>query len=178
MKRFLSIFIVLVWAAAAFAQEPRIPQRLELVELEVNEGEVTLEVFNMPENDLNQYFLTVGHLGIGDDIIQFQFDPIFELFLPLGDNLDDAQAALGQLQDLFKQTPGTSLEVSGCLAAAFPNDKREPVKVTYRKVLLSRMLEFSVERDGYIRATHISRSDFNSIVNSLKLYRRIHPGEK
>lgn len=177
MKRILSVCIVLVWAMVAFAQESKIPQRLELAEVEINDGELDLEVFNMPDEWGNHYYLSVGHLGIGDDVIQFQVDPLFELFIPLGETLDEAMAQLLKLQDLFKQTPGTSFDVIGNLALAFPNDKLEPVRVTYRKVLLSRMLEFSIEREGYIRATHISRMDFNSIISSMKLYRKIHPKE-
>ncbi|MBR4585731.1 MAG: hypothetical protein IKO29_03195 [Bacteroidales bacterium] len=177
MKKLISIVVVLIWTLAAFAQESRIPQRLELVEIETDEGDTQLEVFNMPEDGQNHYYLSVGRLGIGDEIIQVQFDPLFELFIPLGDKLADSMDVLSLLQELFKQSPGASLEVPGCLAVGFPKDESEPVKVTFRKLLLTRMLEFSVERDGYLRATHVSRSDFNSLVNSLKFYRRIHPNE-
>ena len=178
MKKILSIIAVLVWTVAAFAQEPRLHQRLELVEIDVDEGDTQLEVFSVPDDGQNHYFLSVGNLGIGDAIFQVQFDPLFELFLPLGDTLSDAMDALAQLQDLFKESPGTGLELQGCLAVGVPKEDLEPVKVTYRKVLLSRMLEFAVERDGYLRATHIPRSAFNSLVSSLKLYRRIHPNEQ
>jgi hypothetical protein len=84
---------------------------------------------------------------------------------------------LQAVHDLFKGAPGNSIVVDGNLAAGFPNDKIEPVKVSYRKFLLSRMLEFSVEREGYIRSTHISKMDFGSIVTSMKLHRKIHPDD-
>ena len=177
MKRFFSILLLFALSSAAFAQKT-IPQRLELVEIEVDEGSTTLEVFNMPQDGQSHYFLSVGTLGAGDDVFQFQFDPIFELFLPLGDSLDEAMESLQLMQSLLKTEPGNTLERPGCLAAAFPNDRLETVKVTYRKVLLSRMLEFSVEREGYIRATHISRVDFNSLVSGMKMYRKIHPKVK
>lgn len=38
----------------------------------------------MPIDGVNHYYLSVGHLGIGGDILQINFDRIFELFLPLG----------------------------------------------------------------------------------------------
>lgn len=178
MKKLFSIIAVLVWTVAAFAQEPRLPQRLELVEIDVDEGDTQLEVFSVPVDGQNHYYLSVGNLGFGDAVIQVQLDPLFELFLPLGDTLSDAMDALTQLQDLFKESPGTGLELQGCLAVGVPKEDIEPVRVTYRRILLSRMLEFAVERDGYLRATHIPRSALNSLVSSLKLYRRIHPNEQ
>lgn len=177
MKKLIGIVIVLMWTLVAFAQETRIPQRLELVKFEMDEGQTQLELFNMPVDGQNHYYLSVGNLGLGDEVIQVQIDPLFELFIPLGDTLADSMDTLLQLQELFKQSPGASLEVPGCLAFGIPTDQTEPVKVTYRKPLLTRMLEFSVERDGYLRATHVSRSGFNSLVNSVKVYRRIHPKE-
>lgn len=177
MKKVILILAVLLCTAPCFAQFSSIPQRLELVEVEINEGETILEVFNSPVEGQNHYYLSVGHLGMGDEVIQVQVDPLFELFIPLGDTLAEAMERLQALQDLFKGAPGNSIVIDGNLAAGFPNDKIEPVKVSYRKVLLSRMLEFSVEREGYIRSTHISKMDFGSIVTSMKLHRKIHPDD-
>jgi hypothetical protein len=39
------------------------------------------------------------------------------------------------------------------------------------------MLEFSLERDGYIRATTVSKSDLSALVSGAKFYRKIHPKE-
>ena len=178
MKRIICILSLLVWSLAAFSQENRIPQRLELVEIEINDGQVNLEVFNMPNENENHYYLSVGTLGIGDEVVQIKFDPIFELFIPLGETLSEAMQALQEMQGLFKADPGASLETEGCLAPAFPNNELEPVKVTYRRLIFTRVLEFSVEREGYIRATHIPRSDFNSMITSLNIYRKIHPNEE
>ena len=175
MKKVFCILSLLVWSIAAFAQISRIPQRLELVQIEVNDGERNLEVFDMPRDGESHYYLSVGTLGIGDEVVQFHIDPLFELFIPLGDTLDEAMETLGGIQELFKSSPGTSMLVDGCLAAGFPNDKVEPVKVTYRKLLLSRILEFSLEQEGFVRMTQVSRMDFKSLVSSLKMYRKIHP---
>lgn len=178
MKKILLIIPLIIWSATSVAQVSRFPQRLELTQIEINDGELTLEVFNMPSEGQAHYYLSVGRLGLGDEVIQVNIDPVSELFIPLGDTLSDAMDKLKELQAMYKTSPGTSTEVTGCVAVGFPNDKLEPVKVTYRKVLLSNMLEFSVERQGYIRSAHVSKSDFGSLVTSMKMYRKIHPKEK
>ena len=185
MKKYFLLLSLITWSVAAFAQENKIPHRLELVTVDLELGdqgsllstEENLEVFNMPTDSVNHYYLSVGHLGIGDDVIQFNIDPIFELFIPIGDTVAEAQETLQGLQALFKGSKGDSMEIEGCLAAAFPNDKLEKVIVTYQKVLLTKVLEFRVERQGYTRATHIPKSQFNPLVRSLKFYRKLHPKE-
>lgn len=178
MKRFFFTLVLVFATIVSFGQQSKIPQRLEIAEVEINNGDVNLEVFKVPSDDGLRYFLSVGNLGIGDDVVQIQFDPIFELFIPLGNSLAEAMETLAQLQSVYKKTPGDSVEVEGCLALAFPNENRESVKVTCRKYLLRRMLEFSVEREGYIRSTHIYKSDFSSLMTSMKIYRKIHPKEQ
>lgn len=175
MKKLFSILAALLITVTAFGQNGPFRQRLELAEVEINDGEVELEVFKMEDN--GQYYLSVGHLGIGDDIIQFQIDPLYELFIPLGDNLTQAIQKLDQIKDAYNMGTGSSMEVEGCLNLAYPNDQFEPVTLTARRLLFSRLLEFSVKRDGYVRATHISRSDFNALVSSAKFYQKIHPNE-
>lgn len=185
MKKCFLILALLACSVAVYAQGTRFPQRLELVTVDLNVGnegsflsaEENLEVFNMPKDGANHYYLSVGHLGIGDDIIQIDIDPISELFIPLGDTVAEAMDYLLKLQALYKEPKGTSMEIEGCLAAAFPNDKLEQITVTYQKVLLTNLLAFSVKRGDYIRATHIPKSQFNSLVRSLKFYRKIHPKE-
>lgn len=178
MKKLLCIFLALTWTFAAFAQDNKIPQRLEIVTIDDDDDDAVLEMFDMPKDGQSHYYLSVGHLGFGDDVFQIQLDPLFELFLPLGDSLDEAQEALVRMQDLFKKSTGTFIEVDGNLALGYPRENLETVKVTYKRFLLNRLLEFSVERDGYMRAAHIGRSDFNSLITSLKLYRKIHPNEQ
>ena len=185
MKKYFLILSLFAWSVSALAQQTKLPQRLELVTVDLELGdegsllgtEESLEVFNMPVDGVNHYYLSVGHLGIGDDIIQFNIDPIFELFIPIGDTVSEALEFLQGLQALFKGPKNGSTEIEGCLAAAFPNDKLEKVTVTYQKVLLTNLLAFSVEREGYTRATHIPKSQFNSLVKSLKFYRKLHPKE-
>ena len=71
MKRLVSIVLVLMWAVAAFAQGSILKQTLEIAEVEVDDGDVTISVFNMPEEGQNQYYLCVGTLGIGNDVVQY-----------------------------------------------------------------------------------------------------------
>ena len=66
MKRFVSVVLLLMWAVAAFAQGSILKQTLEIAEVEVD---VTISVFNMPEEGRNQYCLCVGTLGIGNDVV-------------------------------------------------------------------------------------------------------------
>lgn len=176
MKKVFSIIIALFVTVAAYGQSNLLRQRMEIAEIDVNDGEVTLEVFQMADN--GQYYLSVGNLGVGDDIIQIQIDPIFELFIPLGGTLAEAIQVLEGLKDFYKESPGTAMEIDGCLSLANPSESMEPVTVTSRRFIISRLLEFSVKRDEFIRATHIPRSDFNSLVTTVKLYQKIHPNEK
>lgn len=180
MRKTLLILLLAAVPVFAFAQKSKMPQRNTLVEVVIDDESIPseyLDVFNAPVDGENHYFISVGHLGYGDEVVQLLFDPVFELFIPLGDNLSDALETLQKMQDLFKQDPGTSLETQGCLAFGFPTQEREKVTVTYRKVFLSKKLEFSVQREGYIRSSYIGKSDFGSAVRGVKFYRKIHPKE-
>ena len=179
MKKTIVTLLLAVVCATSFAQLSKLPQRLSLVEIssDIAGNKERLEVFNMPQDDVNSYYLSVGHLGIGDEVVQIMFDPICELFIPLGGTVAEALETFQQLQGLFKEPEGTCMEIQGCLSVAFPGDELETVSVTFRKPLLSRMLEFSLRRGDYIRATHIQRSDFNSLVSGVRLYGKIHPKE-
>ena len=179
MKRLVSIVLVLAWTVTAFAQGSILKQTLDIAEVEINDGDVTISVFNMPEEDQNQYYLCVGTLGIGNDVVQLHIDPVFQLFIPLGSTLEEAQAKLEEFKAVAKQPSGTVLETVGCLALANPSTgEPEPVYVTSRRFFLQRILEFSVQRNGYVRATHITRGEFGSLLTGVKLYRKIHPKEQ
>lgn len=166
----------LLMTAGAFAQKSGIPVIKEIVDIE-RDGMTAISVFNMPAEGVNHYYLTVGTLGFGDEVVQILFDPVFQLFLPLGDTLEEAIASLQEMQGLFKQPKDSSLERSGCLAFGFPNDQLETVTVTHRKPLLTRQLEFSLQREGYIRATYVDKADMGSLITSVRFYRKIHPRE-
>ena len=163
-------------ASAQVLQEAA--QRLELatVETEIGGHETAeLEVFKM--NDAGTYWLSVGHLGIGSDLVQLKFDPVFELFIPLGNTLEEALEKMKEIQAFYKKPRLSTMEVEGCLAAMYPGENFEPVTITSRRLLGSKILSFSVSREDFVRATYISKADFGSLVFSLKAYKTLHPNE-
>ena len=154
-------------------------QRMELATVETEVGgyeTAQMEVFQM--RDSGTYWLSVGHLGIGTDLVQLEFDPVFELFIPLGNTLEEALAKMKEFQAFYKEPRLSTMEVQGCLAAMYPGENFEPVTITSRRLLGAKILSFSVQRDDFVRATYISKSDFNSLVFSLKAYKALHPKEK
>ena len=188
----LAILATFAFVVILPAQTTRIPQRNEIVSIETEDdlGDISSildllggggdirEVFDVPSDDgAHHYFLSVGHLGFGDEVVQLMFDPAFELFIPLGDTLDEALETLEAIQDLFGQSRNSSMQVQGCLAFAIPDSNLETVTVTYRRPFLSRMLEFSVQRENYIRSSHVGKGDFSSLVRGVKLYKMLHPEE-
>ena len=177
MKRFLIIATVLLWASAAFAQEQAIPLRLEVAKIEDNSGNRALELFNMPKDGADNYFLSVGHLGIGTDIVQIEFDPIFELFIPLGSTVSEALESMDRLLGYYDLDNGESVEITGIFAPLLPTEPEETIKVTHRQVLLSNLLEFGMEKQGYVRANYVPKSRLRSLKSSLKFYSKLYPGK-
>ena len=183
MKTILKTFITLLVAAMPVLASAQVlqkaSQRLELatVETELAGYETAeLEVFKM--NDAGTYWLSVGHLGVGTDLVQLQFDPVYELFIPLGNSLEEALAKMKEMQAFYKQPRLSTMEVQGCLSALYPGEELETVTITSRRLLASKILSFSLQRDDFVRATYITKSDFGSLVFSLKAYKALHPKEK
>lgn len=177
IKRFLAVLMLASLPILSSAQNSLIRPRLEIAEVEVNDGDKTLSVFKMADESPIQYYLSVGKLGVGDDFIQLQIDPVSELFIPLGESVSEVLEKLEMMKELYKGPADTSIEIPGCLSIAYPNDSLEPVTVTYRKVLLSNMLEFSIKRGEWTRATYIPKSTFSSLITSAKFYGKLHPKE-
>lgn len=181
MKRFLLILAGAVMTASTLSAQvlQKASQRLELATVETEIGgyeTAQLEVFKM--NDAGTYWLSVGHLGIGSDLVQLKFDPVFELFIPLGNSLEEALSMMKELQAFYKEPRLSTMEVQGCLAAMYPGEDFEPVTITSRRLLGTKILSFSVQREDFVRATYISKSDFGSLVFSLKAYKTLHPKEQ
>ena len=154
-------------------------ERLELATVETEIGgyeTAELEVFQM--YDSGTYWLSVGHLGIGTDLIQLKFDPVFELFIPLGNSLEEALTKMKELQAFYNQPRLSTMEVQGCLAAMYPGEDFELVTITSRRLLGGKILSFSLQRDDFVRATYITKADFGSLLFSLKAYKALHPKEK
>ena len=176
MKRFLTILAFLAIGIAAFAQGSLRKQARTVSEVEIDDGAVTLSVFDMPDGDVHQYYLCVGQLGIGDDVVQFNIDPVSQLYIPLGGTLAEAQAKLEEIRGVANMTVGDGMETVGVLAVGNPSTGvEETVYLTARRIVLQKHVEFTVKRNGYIRSTVIGRNHLGSLLTGIKFYRKIHP---
>ena len=181
MKKFLVALAFASVAILSFGQNKSIIRpRMEIVktETEVNGTFNTeLEVFYMNDENPRMYYASLGNLGIGGNIVQLEFDPIFELFIPLGGTLEEAVAKLEEIKGFFKMPKQSSTELSGHFSVAYPTG--DPVTVTVtRRQGISKLLEFSIPVSGsenLIRATYLSKSDIGGLLTSLKIYRKMHP---
>lgn len=153
-------------------------KRQELVVVEEENSNDRLELFSMEQDEGVAYYLSVGNLGMGDKVIQVYVDPFHELFIPLGSTLDEAETVLQQIKDFYKQPKGATMETMGCFNKYIPDDNLETVTLTRNRLLLSNQIRFSIERGGELRATFVERSSFNSLMSSLKFYRKMHPKKK
>ena len=149
MKRFIISLLLAAVPVMVSAQVQQVidkaAQRLEIVTVETEQGSIAsteLEVFQMKDD--GSYWLSVGNLGVGTDLLQIQFDPVFELFIPLGNTLEEALEKLKDLQSLYKKPRLFTTVVDGCLAAMYPNGDMEPVTVTSRRFVATKLLSFSV----------------------------------
>ena len=179
-KIFITLLIAMMPLMASAQVLEKAANRLELCTVETEYGENSLsgeiEVFQM--KDTGEYWLSVGHLGIGGDIIQLNFDPVYELFIPLGSTMEEAIETMTDLKAFFKTPRLTTKQVKGCLAAMYPNDNMEKVTLTSRRLLGSKIVEFSVKRDDLVRANYINQANFGSLLSSLKFYKKLHPNQK
>lgn len=182
----LAVLLFSVIPFVAFAQENQekqekkklLRQNYEIATVEKDDGRTIYNVFSLPENGQDHYFLSVGTLGIGGEIIQFDYDPFFELFIPLGDTLEGVQKKLEELRDLAKGPIGESIEIMGCVALGYPTEELEPVTVKSFKIVIGRQLRFSVPRGDALRATFVSKADIAALLGSVKFYRKLHPKQK
>lgn len=178
MKRIICSLALVLLTVAAFAQGSIWKQTDTVAEVEINDGELTLYVFNMPDDDQPLYYACLGTLGIGDSFIQLHLDPLNQLFIPLASTLEESQAKLQEIRDFAKQPEGTSMEITGTLSVANPSTgEQEPVTVTARRTLFVKTVEFSIQRNGYLRATRISGTDLGALITGVKFYRKLHPSE-
>lgn len=175
MKRCVFLLIGMVSALGLLAQNASLPMILDIASVE-NDGR-EIEVVNIPQDDVNHYYLHVGTMGIGNSIISVDIDPVDRLYVPLGENLTDAISKMEELQALYKQPKGTSMLVQASFGPLFPSETLQTVKVTRFQPLLTNYLEFMISQEDYDRVTHVSRANFNSLLTSVKIYGKIHPKE-
>ena len=69
MKKVFCIMAVLLWAVTSFAQESIIPAIKEIATVEQNDDTI-LDLFSMPLEGEIQYYLCVGSLGLGDEVVR------------------------------------------------------------------------------------------------------------
>lgn len=183
----LAVLLFAVMPVVAFAQDNQEKQTkkklfrptYEIASVEKEDEGTAYTVFSLPDNGQEHYFLSLGSLGIGGEIIQIDIDPVFELFIPLGDTLEEVQARLEELAALAKEPIGTSIEIKGCLATGYPTtEDLEPVTVKTFKFILGRQIRFSVPRGDILRATFVAKSDLKALLSSVKFYRKLHPKQQ
>ena len=177
MKRIISIIAALACSAVLFAQTGKFPVVKEIVSVENENIDQTVEIVNIPSDSLNHYYLLVGSMGIGNRIVQIDVDPVNLLYIPLGNNVTDALAFMNELKTLYKEPKGTMREIQGSFKPFFPGQEMETIKVYRYKPLLTNQLQFVIEREGYERVAYLEKSDFNALLNGLKFHGKIHPSE-
>ena len=177
MKKFAAIFVALMCTASLFAQNGKLPIIKEIVSLEHENTGQTVDVVNIPVDGVNHYWLHVGNMGIGDKIVQVELDPVYRLYIPLGDNITDAVKTMEELKTLYKEPKGTMREIQGSFKPFFPGEGLETVQVYKFKLLFENKLQFVIERDGYQRVTYLSKSEFNSLLSGLKFHGKLYPSE-
>lgn len=171
---FIDILISLC-AAGLLAQTSKLPTVIDIVSVEDENTGDSVEIVNIPVEGVNYYWLHLGEMGIGNRTVQINLDPVYQFYIPLGENITGAVATMEELKTLFKEPNGTTREIQGSFKPSFPGENLETVKAIKYKPLLTNQIQFVIERDGYLRVTYISKSDFNSLLRGLKLHGKLHP---
>ena len=114
MKRIITTIILACMGVLAFGQQSSVLRhRMEIARM---------------------YYLSLGNLGFGIDLIQIEFDPIFELFIPLGNTLTEAIAKMEEIKAFYKQPRRSTMELTGCFAALYPNSNIVTITATARRI--------------------------------------------
>lgn len=178
MKKVITLFVAIFCAAGLLAQTSKPPTVIDIVSVEDENTGDSVEIVNIPVEGVNYYWLHLGEMGIGNKTVQINLDPVYQLYIPLGENITGAVEAMEELKTLFKEPNGTTREIQGSFKPFFPGENLETIKAIKYKPLLTNQIQFVIERDGYLRVTYISKSDFNSLLRGLKLHGKLHPSEK
>ena len=181
MKRIIAIVALACVTFFSFAQTSSVLRpRIEIAQVFSQEHNTEMEVFYMNDETPRTYYLSLGHLGIGSDVVQIEIDPLYELFIPLGGNMEETIATLEDIKALYKMPRLEQSEIVGNFSLLYPTDDPVNVTVTSRRFIFTKLLEFSIPTPGsesVVRATHINRSSFNSLLSGVKLYAKLHPKE-
>ena len=181
MKRVFATLVLAFVAVLALAQNSSVSSilrpRIEIAEC--SENDMEMEVFYMNDESPRLYYLSLGNLGVGTGIIQIDYEPVYEVFIPLGGNLEEALAKMKEIKALYSMPRRQSTEMTGLFSALYPDGEPVTFTVTSRRLLASKILEFSIptKTEGIVRATHVYKGNFNSLMGALKLYKGLHPKE-
>ena len=156
MKRITILFAALLCTAGLFAQSSKLPVVKDIVVIENENTGQAVSVVNIPLDGV---------------------DPVYRLYIPLGNNITDAVAAMEELKTLYKEPKGTMREIQGSFKPFFPTEETETVQVYRHQPLLTNQLQFVIERDGYQRVAYLAKSDFNSLLRGLKFHGKLYPSE-
>jgi hypothetical protein len=107
MRKLIAALAMALAATLVYAQNPSILRpRIEIVSASDEDSGPGLEVFYMGDEDPRMYYLSLGHLAVGSEMVQVYIDPLTELFVPLGATVEEALARLEEIKDLFKMPKG------------------------------------------------------------------------
>lgn len=178
MKRIIITLALVCTAFLAIGQNKVLRNRMEIAQVNNESDSHVLEIFYMADENPRTYYLSVGNLGIGGHVVNIDMDPIFELFIPLGNTLDEAIAKMEELKAFYKKPKLSTMTIPGNFAAIYPTDDIITVDVTRRQFIFSKVLEFSIPTPGsetVVRNTHVTKSDFNGLLTGLKIHKKLHP---
>lgn len=178
-KTTLAVLLLSAVPVFSFAQDQasgwkQLQHRMVISSVELNDSHVEYELLYFPAEDHNDYYLNVGHVGVGDEIVQVYLDPLFTLYVKIGSSMSEAIATMEKLKEMFS-TVGSTMELEGNLGIAYPTEKTETVYITCKKPLLSKYLDFSLKRDGYLRSAACRKSEIGSLTFGLKTHSKINP---
>ena len=179
MKRLITAIAaaaLLLTSIPASAQLDKLAARESVIELETESN--IFEIFTMEIEGQNHYYLSLGKTGLGNHFIQVNIDPVSEMFVLLGDTIDEAIETMSTFKAWFKEPLGKVGQVQGCISMFMPEKDTEPLDVITGKFLLTRYMEFSVEREGVVVASNIHKDEIGSLLTSLKIERKLRPNKK
>lgn len=173
MRKAVTLLVSAVLSIGLYASNSSFPVIYDITK--VGEGADEQSVVNMPRDGVNDYYLFVGPMGIGNDVISVQVDPVNHLFVPLGNTLVDALARLEEIKALFDNPVGTVTQMDAGFGPLVPDANPKTLRVTRQRVIFTNQLQFALDFPEYVRTAYLTRSDLNSLISGVKFYSKLHP---
>ena len=185
MKRFIITIAAALFAGLAFAPK-EIPAgiRMEIAEVEQNEDEIC-SLFTYKDADGTYgYYLSVGRDRTFAEFTAGRTSGAIgwmdETCLCLGATADEAAASLDALLAMFDEPVGCSQEFK-CRTPKLLEDVGEYSTATGTLVkipLVGKRIRFEFGTGRKTREADLSKSTVKTMRSSLKLHRKLHPGQK